>query len=97
MQTNDAIILKKDRYLDPAAICEARHTGPEWMKDDDDYLKPFQTKKEKHHEDCGLHIDYEDMMGRHGCHICIISHPVSLISTISYNKPLLRSMPINRT
>jgi hypothetical protein len=44
----DAIILKKKvRYLDPVAICEARHAGPKWMKDDDDYLKPCATKKEK--------------------------------------------------
>ena len=48
MQTNDAIILKKNIwYLDPLAICEARHVGPKWMKDNDDYLKPFETKKEK--------------------------------------------------
>jgi hypothetical protein len=47
----DAIILKKKvQYLDPVAICEARHTGLKWMKDDDDYLKPFATKKEKQKE-----------------------------------------------
>ena len=51
MQTNDAIILKKNIwYLDPLAICEARHVGPKWMKDNDDYLKPFETKKEKQKE-----------------------------------------------
>jgi hypothetical protein len=50
-QTMDAIILqKKVRYLDPVAICEARHAGPKWMKDDDDFLKPFATKKEKQKE-----------------------------------------------
>jgi hypothetical protein len=38
---------KKVRYLDPVAICEARHAGPKWIKDDDYYLKPFATKKEK--------------------------------------------------
>ena len=48
MQTYDAIILKKKVwYLDPAAICESAHASPNWMKDDDDYLKPFQIKKEK--------------------------------------------------
>jgi hypothetical protein len=51
MQTMDAIILKKNvRYLDPVAICEGRHAGPKWMKDDDDYLKPCATKKEKQKE-----------------------------------------------
>jgi len=51
MQTNDAIILKKNIwYLDPLATCEARHVGPKWMKDNDDYLKPFETKKEKQKE-----------------------------------------------
>jgi hypothetical protein len=44
----DAIILKKKvRYLDPVAM----HAGPEWMKDDDDYLKPFATKKENKKND----------------------------------------------
>ena len=48
MQTYDAIILKKKvRYLDPTAICEAAHALPKWMPDDDDYLNPFPTKKEK--------------------------------------------------
>jgi hypothetical protein len=47
----DAIILKKKVwYHDPIAICEARHVGPKWMKDDNDYLKPFATKKEKQKE-----------------------------------------------
>jgi hypothetical protein len=33
----DAIILKKKVwYLDPVAICKARHAGPKWLKDDDD-------------------------------------------------------------
>ena len=51
MQTYDAIILKKKvRYLDPTAICESAHASPKWMKDDDDYLKPFETKKEKQKE-----------------------------------------------
>jgi len=48
MQTYDAIILKKKvRYLDIAAICEAAHALPKWMPDNDDYLKPFPTKKQK--------------------------------------------------
>ena len=48
MQTYDAIILKrKVQYLDPAAICESAHTSPKWMKDNDDHLKPFKTKKNK--------------------------------------------------
>ena len=48
MQTMDAIICNfKVRYLDPVAICESLHAGPKWMKDDDDYLKPFKTKKAK--------------------------------------------------
>jgi len=47
----DAIICNyKARYLDPIAICESLHTGPKWMKDDDDYLKPFETKKAKDEE-----------------------------------------------
>jgi hypothetical protein len=38
----DAIILKeKVRYIDPIAICEARHARPKWMKDDDDYLNVY--------------------------------------------------------
>ena len=47
----DAIICNfKVRQLDPVAICEPLHAGPKWMKDDDDYLKPFQTKKAKNEE-----------------------------------------------
>jgi len=47
MQTFDSIVLnKKIRYLDPVAICEAKHTSPKWMKDDDDYLKSFETKRQ---------------------------------------------------
>ena len=47
----DAIILKrKVWYLNPAAICEAKHASPKWMKDDDDYLMPFKTKKKKQKE-----------------------------------------------
>jgi len=51
MQTYDGIILnKKVRYLDPAAICEAKHASPKWMMDDDDHLKSFETKKAKQKE-----------------------------------------------
>ena len=51
MQTYDAIILKrKVRYLDPTAICESTNTSLLWMKDDDDHLKTFKTKKEKQKE-----------------------------------------------
>ena len=56
MQTMDAIICNfKVRYLDPVAICESLHAGPKWMKDDDDYLKPFETKKDKDAERKKLH------------------------------------------
>jgi len=48
MQTMDAIICNfKVWYLDPVEICKSLHVGPKWMKDDDDYLKPFETKKDK--------------------------------------------------
>ena len=51
MQAFDGIILKKKvRYLDPAAIWEAKHVSPKWMKDDDDHLKSFKTKKAKQKE-----------------------------------------------
>ena len=51
MQIFDGIILKKKvRYLDPTAICEAKHASPKWMKDDDDHLKSFETKKAKQKE-----------------------------------------------
>ena len=46
MQMMDAIILnQKFQYLYPIVICESRHTAPKWMKDDDNYLSPFETKK----------------------------------------------------
>ena len=48
MQTNDAeVVNSKIWYLDPLAICEARHAGPSWWKDDDDVLKEYKTRKEK--------------------------------------------------
>ena len=48
MQTIDSIILNlKIWYLDPIPICESVHAGPLWMKDDDDHLKPFETKEAK--------------------------------------------------
>ena len=70
MQTYDAIIFKrKVRYLDLAAICESAHTSPLWMKDDDNHLKPFKTKKKTKgtkkisrrdlQKGCCRHIAYE--------------------------------------
>jgi hypothetical protein len=48
LQTRDVIILKKKiQYLDPVAIYESLHARSRWMKDDDDFLKPFKTCKEK--------------------------------------------------
>ena len=48
LPTYDAITLKiKVRYLDPAVICENAQASPKWMPDNDDYLKPFETKKKK--------------------------------------------------
>ena len=48
MQTMDAIICNfKVWYLDPVVICKSLHAGPKWMKDDDDCLKSFETKKDK--------------------------------------------------
>ena len=48
MQTNDAeVVNSKIRYLDPLAICEARHAGPSTCKDDDNMLKQCKTHKEK--------------------------------------------------
>ena len=56
MQTMDAIICNfKVRYLDPVAICESLHAGPKWMKDNDDLLKPFETKEAKDEERRGFH------------------------------------------
>ena len=47
----DAIIINANvRQLDPVAICESLHTGPKWMKQDDDHLKPFETKEAKDKE-----------------------------------------------
>ena len=90
----DAIICNfKVWYFDPVAICESLHARPKRMKDDDDYLKPFETKKAKdaehkkisrtnHEEGCGLHSAYVGTVGRHGYHICAIPRPVSLIPII---------------
>ena len=56
MQTFEGIILnKKVRYLDPATICEAKHASPKWMKDDDEHLKSFETKKAKQKEQKRFH------------------------------------------
>ena len=92
MQTFDSIVLnKKIRYLDPAAICEGKHALLKLMKDDDDHLKSFETKKAKQKDEKDfikrpsqmLRPTYDDMMGRHGCHIYVIPHPISLMLTIS--------------
>ena len=54
----DAIITNaKVWYLDPVAICESLHARPKWMKDDDDYLKPFETKKDKDEAHNKFHED----------------------------------------
>ena len=53
-----------------------------WNKEE----KTKETKKiswRDLHKGCGLHIAYDDTMGRHGCDICATPHLVSLISTIS--------------
>jgi len=102
MQTFDSIVLnKKIRYLDPAAICEAKHTSPKWMKDDDDYLKSFETKRQNKRNKKDfikrpsqmLRPTYDDMMGRHGCHICVIPHPKSL-DCVSYTTKALKNSRI---
>jgi hypothetical protein len=48
MKEKDAFVLKhKVGFLHPQAICEARHLGVVWWKDDHDELKMCQTRKEK--------------------------------------------------
>ena len=70
MQTMDAIICNfKVRYLDPVAICESLHAGPKWMKDDDDYLKPFETKADK---DTARNKFHEDTMKRVAAYIALM-------------------------
>ena len=44
MQTSDAYILgRRFKYLDPLAICEAKHHGPNTWKDDHDLFKNYKT------------------------------------------------------
>ena len=59
----------KVRYLDPVAICESLHAGPKRMKDDDDYLKPFETKKEKY---AAHNIFHEETMKRVAAYIVLM-------------------------
>ena len=70
MQTMDAIICNfKVRYLDPVAICESLHAGPKWMKDNDDLLKPFETKEAKDKERERFH---EETMKRVAAYIALM-------------------------
>ena len=63
MQTMDAIIINaKVRYLNPVVICESLHAGPKWMKDDDDHLKPFETKEAKDKERERFHEEIMKMV-----------------------------------
>ena len=48
MQQRQAEVLKrKIAFLDPQAICESRHLGPMWWKDDHDVLSKCQTRKQR--------------------------------------------------
>ena len=52
MQTSDAYVLgRRIKYLDPLAICEAKHNGPNTWKEDHDLFKncktPAQIEKER--------------------------------------------------
>ena len=52
MQTSDAYILgRRIKYLDPLAICEAKHHGPNMWKEDHDLFKnckmPALIEKER--------------------------------------------------
>jgi hypothetical protein len=48
MQQRQADVLKhKIKFLDPQAICESRHLGPMWWKDDHDELSKCETCKDK--------------------------------------------------
>jgi hypothetical protein len=74
METIDAIISKKKvRYLNLTAICEARHAGPKWMKDDDDYLKPFATKKEKQKERHKFHQEIVKRVAAYISHMMTVT------------------------
>ena len=47
MQTSYAYVTcKRSRYVDPLAIFEARHNGPNKWKDDNDASKKYQTPNE---------------------------------------------------
>ena len=47
MQTSDAYILgRRIKYLDPLAICEAKHNGPNTWKENHDIFKNCQTPAE---------------------------------------------------
>ena len=66
----DVILINaKVRYLDPVAICESRLTGPKWMKQDDDHLKPFETKEAKDKERERFH---EETMKRVAAYISLM-------------------------
>jgi len=44
MQTSDAYVLgRRIKYLDPLAICEAKHSGPNTWKEDHDLFKNCKT------------------------------------------------------
>ena len=46
-QTSDAYVVgKRDKYLDPLAICEASHNGPNTWKNNHDAFKECQSPKE---------------------------------------------------
>ena len=66
----DAIICNfKVRYLDPVATCESLHAGPKWMKEDNDYLKPFETKEDK---DTTRNKFHKDTMKRVAAYIALM-------------------------
>ena len=47
MQTSDVYVVgERTKYLDPLAICKARHNGPNTWKNDHDVFKQCQTPKE---------------------------------------------------
>ena len=48
---DDIILKKKVWYLDPIAICVARHAGQKWMKDDDGHLKPLRQRRKSKRND----------------------------------------------
>ena len=47
MQTSDAFIIgERIKFLDPLAICEARHNGPNMWEKNHDVFKHCETAKE---------------------------------------------------